>query len=275
MVPRSSRAREQAAKVQQVEEGGRSIGFGIDIGGSGIKGARVDLDTGELASDRIKILTPDRPAPENVVPIIQEILATAAWSGPFGCTFPGVVRHGVLYSAANLGEHWVGMHLEELIHQACGLPVAVLNDADAAGLAEVRYGAAKGRDGVVLLTTLGTGIGTALINDGALVPNTEFGHVQMYGKSAEKYAASSVKERKSLSYKQWAARLQEYYSYLEFLLSPDVIIVGGGISRSSEKFLPLLDLRAEVVPAALRNQAGIVGAAVVAAERFEGGQPVG
>lgn len=256
-----------------MQEHGRSIGFGIDIGGSGIKGARVDLGTGELASDRIKILTPVRPEPDNVIPIIGEILAKAEWSGPFGCTFPGVVRHGVLYTAANLGGHWVGVNLEEVIGEACGLPVAVLNDADAAGLAEVRYGAAQGRDGVVVLTTLGTGIGTALINNGVLVPNTEFGHLQMYGKSAEKYAASSVKERKKLSFQQWAHRLQEYYSYLELLLSPDVIIVGGGISRDSEKFLPLLKLNAELVPAALRNQAGIVGAAVVAAERFEAAAP--
>ena len=249
-------------------EQGSGIGFGIDIGGSGIKGARVDLETGEFVSDRIKILTPKKATSQNVVPIIVEILAQAEWSGPFGCTFPGIVRHGVLHSAANLGEHWVGTNLEELLHEATGSPVAVLNDADAAGLAEARFGAAKGRDGVVILTTLGTGIGTALINDGALVPNTEFGHIQMYGKSAEKYAASSVKERKGLSYPEWAERLQEYYSHLEFLISPDVIIVGGGISRKSDKFLPRISTQAELIPAQLRNTAGIVGAAVVAHERF-------
>jgi polyphosphate glucokinase len=254
-----------------VEEHGRSVSFGIDIGGSGIKGARVDLQTGEFVSERIKILTPKKATVENVVPIIAQILEQAEWTGPFGCTFPGVVRHGVLYTAANLGEHWVGVHLEELLHEATGQQVAVLNDADAAGLAEVRYGAAKGRDGVVILTTLGTGIGTALINDGALVPNTEFGHLQMYGKSAEKYAASSVKDRKRLSYEEWAARLQEYYSYLEFLTSPDVIIVGGGISRKADRFLPLISTQAELIPAELRNTAGIVGAAVVAQERFSGG----
>jgi len=251
-----------------VDEHGRSIGFGIDIGGSGIKGGRVDLDTGNLVGERIKILTPKKPTPKNVVPIVTEILAQAEWSGPFGCTFPGVVRHGVLYSAANLGKVWLGLHLEEELHASTGLEVLVLNDADAAGIAEVRFGAAKGRDGVVILTTLGTGIGTAVINDGQLLPNTEFGHLQLHGDSAEKYAASSVKDREGLSYPEWAARLQEYYSHLEFLTSPDVIIVGGGISRKSERFLPLLSTEAELVPAQLRNTAGIVGAAVMAHERF-------
>lgn len=251
-----------------MDEHGRSIGFGIDIGGSGIKGGRVDLDTGNLVGERIKILTPKKPTPKNVVPIVTEILAQAEWSGPFGCTFPGVVRHGVLYSAANLGKVWLGLHLEEELHASTGLEVLVLNDADAAGIAEVRFGAAKGRDGVVILTTLGTGIGTAVINDGQLLPNTEFGHLQLHGDSAEKYAASSVKDREGLSYPEWAARLQEYYSHLEFLTSPDVIIVGGGISRKSERFLPLLSTEAELVPAQLRNTAGIVGAAVMAHERF-------
>lgn len=252
-----------------MEEHGRSIGFGIDIGGSGIKGARVDLATGELASDRIKILTPTTATSENVVPIINEIVAQAEWSGPFGCTFPGVVRHGVLHSAANLGDHWIGVHLEELLHDSTGLPVAVINDADAAGLAEVRYGAAKDRKGVVILTTLGTGIGSAVINDGVLVPNSEFGHLQRNGTSWEKYAASSVKDRKGLSYPEYAQRLQEYYSYLESITWPDVIIVGGGISRKADKFLPLITTQADLVPAELRNQAGIVGAAIVAHERFE------
>lgn len=254
-----------------MEENGRNIGFGIDIGGSGIKGARVDLDSGEFDGDRIKILTPKQAKPDNVVPIINEILERAQWSGPFGCTFPGVVRHGVLHTAANLGDHWIGVNLESILHDATQHDVAVLNDADAAGLAEVRFGAARGRGGVVVLTTLGTGIGTALINDGQLVPNTEFGHLQRDGKSWEKYAASSVKDKKGLSYPDWAARLQEYYSYLESLLSPDVIIVGGGISRKSDKYLPLLTTQAEIIPAQLRNTAGIVGAAVVADERFKAG----
>lgn len=256
-----------------MEEHGRAIGFGIDIGGSGIKGARVDLTTGELASERIKILTPQPATPEAVVAVIGEIVQQAEWAGPFGCTFPGIVRHGVLHSAANKGKAWIGVHLEELVHDATGHQVAVLNDADAAGLAEARFGAARDRDGVVIMTTLGTGIGSAVFVDGHLLPNSELGHLQMYGKSAEKRAAASVRQRKGLAWEEWAARLQEYYSHLEFLLSPDLIIVGGGVSRKSEKFLPLLDLQAEVIPAQLQNQAGIVGAAVVAAERFEGGLP--
>ena len=250
---------------------GSARAIGIDIGGSGIKGARVDLDTGEFDGDRIKILTPKNATPQNVVPIIGEILDRAAWSGPFGCTFPGVVRHGVLHTAANLGEHWIGVNLESILHEETHHDVAVMNDADAAGMAEVRFGAAQGRNGVVVLTTLGTGIGTALINDGQLVPNTEFGHLQRDGKSWEKYAASSEKDKKGLSYPDWAARLQEYYSYLESLLSPDVIIVGGGISRKSDKFLPLVTTDAEIIPAELRNTAGIVGAAIVADERFRPG----
>jgi polyphosphate glucokinase len=256
-----------------VEEHGRSIGFGIDIGGSGIKGARVDLATGELASERIKILTPQPPTPDRVVPVIREIVEQAEWSGPFGCTFPGVVRHGQLYTAANLGDDWIGVNLEELVQTATAHQVAVLNDADAAGLAEVRFGSPKARDGVVILTTLGTGIGSAVFVDGVLLPNTELGHLQMNGRSAEKRAAASVKERKGLSWQDWAARLQEYYSYLEFLFSPDLIIVGGGVSRKAEKFLPLIKVEAQMIPAQLQNQAGIVGAAVVAAERFEGGLP--
>ncbi len=259
--------------VRAVEERGRNIGFGIDIGGSGIKGARVDLDAGEFDGDRIKILTPKKAKPKNVVPIITEIIEQAQWSGPFGCTFPGVVRHGVLHTAANLGDAWIGVNLEEVLAEATGHDVAVLNDADAAGLAEVRFGAAKGRDGVVVLTTLGTGIGTALINDGALVPNTELGHLQIYGTSAdvEKYAASSVKDKEKLSYEEWAERLQVYYSHLEYLISPDVIVVGGGVSRKAHKFLPLISTDAELIPAELRNAAGIVGAAVMADERFGAG----
>ena len=249
------------------------VGFGVDIGGSGIKGARVDLRTGELVSERFKILTPRPSTPTAVVDVITRLLEQAAWTGPFGCTFPGIVRHGVLHSAANLDKGWLGVDLERLLDESTGLPADVLNDADAAGLAEVRFGAARGRSGVVVLTTLGTGIGTAVFVDGHLVPNTELGHLLLHGDSAEKYAAASAREREGLSWKEWAGRLQEYYSHLEFLLSPDVIIVGGGVSRKSEKFLPLLDVQAEIIPAALQNQAGIVGAAVEAAERFAGGPP--
>ncbi len=253
------------------EHGGSDgIGFGVDIGGSGIKGARADLVAGDLASERHKILTPQPATPEAVVAVITEIVSTAGWTQPFGCTFPGIVRHGVLHSAVNLDKSWLGVNLEHLASEATGLPVAALNDADAAGLAEARFGAAKGRDGVVIVVTLGTGIGTAVLVDGHLLPNSELGHLLLHGDSAERYAAASVRQRKNLSWKEWGGRLQEYFSHLEFLFSPDVFIIGGGVSRKSEKFLPYLDVEAEIIPAQLQNQAGIVGAAVVAAERFGG-----
>jgi polyphosphate glucokinase len=240
------------------------IGFGVDIGGSGTKGARVNLETGELASDRIKFPTPKGYAIDDVVQTVIDVVDKAGWEGPFGCTFPGIVKRGVLYSAANLGPHWLGVDLAGLLTERAGRPVTVLNDADAAGLAEVDFGVAKGRDGVVIVTTLGTGIGTALFLDGKLVPNTELGHLEIDGEDAETRASSAAKEREGLSYKEWAPRLQRYYSYLDFLFSPDLIVVGGGISRKAEKFLPLIDIRADIVAAQLENQAGIAGAAMAA-----------
>jgi polyphosphate glucokinase len=240
-----------------------SIGFGVDIGGSGIKGARVNLTTGELASDRVKIPTPKSYDVDEVVQTVLDVVAQAEWDGPFGCTFPGIVKRGVLHSAANLGPHWVGLDFQSLLAERSGQPVAVLNDADAAGLAEVDFGVAKGQGGVVIVTTLGTGIGSALFLNGTLVPNTELGHLEIDGEEAEKRASSAAKEREGLSYKQWAPRLQRFYSHLDFLFSPDLMVVGGGISRKSAKFLPLIDgLRCPLVPAQLENQAGIAGAAM-------------
>ena len=244
-----------------------SIGFGVDIGGSGIKGARVDLATGELASERVKIPTPRSYTIDDVVQTVLDVVAKAEWEGPFGCTFPGIVKRGVLHSAANLGDHWIGVDLAALLSERSGTHVAVLNDADAAGLAEVDFGAAKGRDGVVIVTTLGTGIGSALFLDGKLVPNTELGHLEIDGFDAESRASAAAREREGLTYKEWAPRLQRFYSVLDFLFSPDLIVVGGGISRKSSKFLPLIQgLRSEIVPAALENQAGIAGAAMAADE---------
>jgi polyphosphate glucokinase len=245
-----------------------TVAFGVDIGGSGIKGARVDVDSGALAQDRFKILTPQPPKVSATIDVVRELVEAAGWSRSFGCTFPGIVQHGRLLSAANLGDAWVGLDLEHELEGQLGVPVAVLNDADAAGLAEMRFGAGKGRDGTVILTTLGTGIGTAIFVDGRLLPNTELGHLEIDGKIAESRASSAVKTRKGLSYEEYAARLQRYYRHLEFLFSPDLIIVGGGISRKHDRFLPLLKLRTEIVPAALENQAGIVGAAMAARERF-------
>ncbi|GAB3739523.1 polyphosphate--glucose phosphotransferase [Nocardiopsis nanhaiensis] len=246
-----------------------TTGLGIDIGGSGIKGAPVDLVSGEFVRDRLKILTPDHSDPAAVAAIVGEIAAhfPEAEGAPFGVTFPGVVQNGVVRTSANLDKSWVGTDARSLFAEAAGRPARVLNDADAAALAENRYGAAKEVDGTVLLTTLGTGIGTALVVDGRLVPNTEFGHLEVDGHDAETRASSGAKERDGLDYHDWAEqRLQRYYRTVEDLVWPDLIVVGGGVSRKSHKFLHHLDIRTPIVPAALQNTAGIVGAALSAAQ---------
>jgi polyphosphate glucokinase len=222
------------------------------------------LATGELASQRVKIPTPKSYDVDEVVQTVLDVVDQSEWEGPFGCTFPGIVKRGVLHSAANLGPQWIGLDFAGLLTKKAKRPVTVLNDADAAGVAEMDFGVAKGRDGVVILTTLGTGIGTALFVDGKLVPNTELGHLEIDGQDAELRTSSAAREREGLSYKEWAPRLQRYYSHLDFLFSPDLIVVGGGVSRKSAKFLPLIDIRAEIVPAQLENQAGIAGAAMAA-----------
>jgi len=243
-----------------------TTGFGVDVGGSGIKGAPVDLRDGSLADERHRIETPPGARPDEVVDVIVRVVRSFGWTEPFGCTFPGIVRHGVIGSAANVDDSWIGVDLATRLSEATGQPVAAVNDADAAGLAESHWGAARDRGGIVLVTTLGTGIGSALLVDGHLVPNTELGHLELDGKPAERRAASSVRERKGLSWEEWAARLQRYYAHLEFLFSPDLFVVGGGVSKKADKFLPLLDLRTEIVPAGLLNEAGIVGAAALAAD---------
>lgn len=241
-------------------------GFGIDIGGTGIKGALVDLDVGALAGERVRIPTPQPATVPAVLDTVIAVVEQAGWVGPVGCTFPGIIRHGVVGSAANVDDSWIGTDLAAELSTRLGHRATVLNDADAAGIAEMRFGAGRDKKGVVLIATLGTGIGTALFVDGTLVPNTEFGHVELDGYDAEKRAAASIKENEGLSYKVWSKRLQRYFSHLELLLSPDLIIVGGGISKKSEKFLPRLELQAPIVPAQLLNQSGIVGAAAVSAE---------
>jgi polyphosphate glucokinase len=241
--------------------------FGIDFGGSGIKGAPVDLATGEFAEERVRIDTPQPAAPDPVAKVFVDLLSRFHDSdGPIGVTVPGVVRNGVVRSAANIDKHWVGEDADKLFTKATGRDVHVVNDADAAGLAEVRYGAAKGRKGLVIMTTLGTGIGSAFLYDGVLVPNSELGHLEIDGHDAESRAASSVKEKHDLSWEEWAGRLTTYYRKLEQLFSPDLFVVGGGISKKSDKFLPLLDIDTEIVPAKLLNAAGIVGAALYATE---------
>jgi polyphosphate glucokinase len=243
------------------------VALGIDVGGSGIKGAPVDLETGELMAERLRIETPQPATPQAVAEVVGEVaqhFAKDLGDGAVGVTVPGVVTSGVVRSAANIDTSWIGTDADRLIGEHVGRSVHVVNDADAAGVAEARFGAARDQRGLVLVTTLGTGIGTALLLDGRLVPNSELGHLEIDGHDAESRAASSVRENEDLSWEEWAARLQRYYSVVEDLLWPSLIVVGGGVSKKSEKFLPLLHLRAPVVPATLRNEAGIVGAALLA-----------
>ena len=244
--------------------------MGIDVGGSGIKGAVVDPATGELLTSRLRVATPSPSTPKAVARAAARLVARAGWEGPLGFTIPGVVRHGVVHTAANIAPSWVGTDAAGLIRDATSLPTVVLNDADAAGLAEMRVGAGRGRQGVVLLLTFGTGIGSALFVDGRLVPNTELGHLVMGGKDAEVRTSALAKTREDLSWAKWARRVDRYLAYVEALFWPDLLIVGGGISRDHHKWVPLLHPRAEIVPARLRNNAGIVGAALLAAHSHRG-----
>lgn len=239
--------------------------LGIDIGGTGIKGAVVDPTRGELVTDRFRIETPQPATPDAVAGVVGQIVQHFDWSGPVGATFPGVVAHGVIGTAANVDDSWIGVDAGARFSEATGCAVTVVNDADAAGLAEMLHGAGKGRADTVLLLTLGTGIGSALFVDGVLVPNTELGHVEVDGHEAEKRAAESVREREELSWHKWAHRLNKVLATLERLVNPQLIIIGGGVSKKSEKFFPHLETRAELVAAHLLNQAGIVGAAMAAA----------
>ncbi|MDV7244980.1 MULTISPECIES: polyphosphate--glucose phosphotransferase [Rhodococcus] len=238
-------------------------GFGVDVGGSGVKGGVVDLETGKLVGDRIKILTPQPSTPEAVADTVAEIVRQASWDGPVGITLPSVVTGGVARSAANIDKKWIGTDARALFSEALGgRSVTVLNDADAAGIAEDALGAGRDAKGVIILLTFGTGIGSAILHNGVLLPNTEFGHMEVDGKEAEHRAASSVKEDKDLSYKEWAVEVSRVLTRFEDLLWPDLFIAGGGISRKHEKWIPHLTNRTTVVPAALLNSAGIVGAAL-------------
>lgn len=238
--------------------------LGIDIGGSGIKGAPVNRRTGTLLDDRQRIETPEPSTPDSVAAVVAQIAEHFGWNGPIGATMPAVVKSGVLLTAANIDEAWIGADAAALFGKATGSPVTVINDADAAGIAEMRFGAGKGRRGVVAMITLGTGIGSAVFNDGVLVPNTELGHLEIRGKDAESRASARVKEEKKESWKKWAKRVDEYLDHLDALLSPDLIVIGGGVSKNADKFFPLLHVRAELVAATLLNDAGIVGAALTA-----------
>jgi polyphosphate glucokinase len=249
-----------------VSESGDGIVMGVDIGGTGIMGAPVDVKTGKLSGERFRVLTPNPATPKAVADVVAEVVGHFEWNGQVGATFPAVVKDGVTLTAANVDKEWVGTDADKVFTDRLGMPVLMLNDADAAGLAEMRFGAGRDRKGVVVILTLGTGIGCGMFNNGALVPNSELGHIEIKGKDAETMAADSVRERKGLSWKDYAKRVQTYIRRLDALVWPDLVIIGGGASKKADKLLPHVDVRPEVVPATLLNEAGIVGAAMAAAE---------
>jgi len=239
--------------------------LGIDIGGSGIKGAPVAVSTGELTAERHRIETPQPSTPDAVADVVARLVDHFGWEGPIGATFPAVVRNGVVLTAANVDKSWIGTDAAKLFGARTGRDVVVMNDADLAGVAEMRFGAGKGVKGEVVMITLGTGIGSALFYEGVLVPNTELGHLELDAQDAEALASGRAREEDDLSWKAWAKRVSAYLHSLEDLLWPDLFIIGGGVSKRAEKFVPHLDIRTPVVPAALLNNAGIVGAALMAA----------
>jgi polyphosphate glucokinase len=241
--------------------------LGIDIGGSGIKGAVVDIETGEFISERHRIPTPEAAKPSDVADTVKQLVEHFSYQGPVGSGFPAVVLHGVTMTAANVDEGWIGLDAEALLREKIGMPFYLANDADVAGLAEVKYGAGKGQKGTILVLTLGTGVGSAIFVDGVLVPNTEFGHLKIRKKDAEHRSSDAARQRKGYSYEKWAEKLNEHISELEALLWPDLIIIGGGVSKNHQEYFPYLKTRAQLVPAQLLNQAGIVGAALYAYER--------
>ena len=243
--------------------------LGIDIGGSGIKGALVDIKKGKMRTERYRIPTPQPSVPEAVAEVVNQIARKFDWKGPIGCTFPSVIKKGIVFSAANVDAAWIGIDCVQLLEARTGSPVVLLNDADAAGLAEMTFGAGKGCGGVVFMLTLGTGIGSALFVDGKLMPNTELGHIYLScskqgAVEGEDYASDRIRQEENLKWKAWAGRVEEYLGLLESLFSPDLFIVGGGVSIKHAKFLPRIKTKAKIVPAKLRNEAGIIGAALAA-----------
>ena len=238
--------------------------LGIDVGGSGIKGAPVDTETGQLLAERLRIKTPKGAEPEPVAKVVAEIAQTFKWTGPIGIGFPAPIKAGVAMMAANISEKWVGVNADDLFTKITGCDCTMINDADAAGLAEMKFGAGRGQPGTVILLTLGTGIGSAIFYQGKLLPNTEFGHMEMKGEDAEWRASDAARQREDLSWKKYAKRLNKYLAAMEKLFWPDLFIIGGGISKESEKYIPLLEVATPVVTAQLLNEAGIVGAALAA-----------
>ena len=236
--------------------------LGIDVGGSGIKGAPVDTETGQLLAERLRIKTPKNGEPEPIAEVVNQIAQSFNWNGPIGIGFPAPIKGGVTMMAANVSEKWVGTNADALFTKVTGCDCTMINDADAAGLAEMTYGAGRGQPGTVIMVTLGTGIGSAIFHRGQLIPNTEFGHLEIEGEDAEFRASDAARQRDDLSWKKYAKRLNKYLKTMEKLFWPNLFIIGGGISKESEKFIPLLTIDTHVVPAQLLNEAGIVGAAL-------------
>ncbi len=236
--------------------------LGIDVGGTGIKGAVVDTKKGVLITDRYRLLTPQPPKPKPMVETVVEIAKHFDWKGPVGCGFPAAVVKGEVKTASNISKNWIGRNIVKMLDESTGCRCIVLNDADAAGIAEMRFGAGKKRDGLTIIVTLGTGIGSAMFMDGRLIPNSELGHIEINGKVAEPWAAAIVRKKKKLSWKDWSQRIDTYLKRLQVYFWPDLFIIGGGVSKRHDEFLPLLTVQCEVLPAKLRNEAGIIGAAL-------------
>jgi polyphosphate glucokinase len=242
--------------------------MGIDVGGSGIKGVPVDIETGELLQDRFRLPTPVKAKPEDVAETVADVVKNFNWNGPVGVGFPGVIRNGVVYTAANIHKSWIETNVEELLSQATGCPVYGINDADAAGIAEMKFGIGKDYPkGVAIMITIGTGLGTALFVDGRLVPNTELGHIEIRGKEAEARASDAARQKKDLTWDEWGNKFNEYLNRMEKLFWPDLFILGGGGSKMWNRFSSCIHVRAKVLPAKLLNQAGIIGAALYAGMR--------
>ncbi|HMB99119.1 MAG TPA: ROK family protein [Balneolaceae bacterium] len=235
--------------------------LGIDVGGSGIKGAIVDTQKGELITERYRISTPKPATPHAVIEVIEKIIKNFEWQGPVGCGFPAAVKNEVVKTASNIDDSWIGVNASAQIEKKTGCPTHLVNDVDAAGFAEMEFGAGKRLFGTIFMANFGTGIGTAVFHNQQLVPNTELGHIPLHGGPAEDYAANSIRKKEELSWKKWGGRVNEYLQLVEELFWPDLIIIGGGVSKKFKKFKPYLNLQAEVVPAVSRNHAGIIGAA--------------
>lgn len=241
--------------------------LGIDVGGSGIKGAVVDPSKGKLITDRYRIPTPKPATPVAIIEIIEAIITHFNWQGPVGCGFPAAVKHEIVKTASNIDNSWIGVNASDRIEKKTGCPTHLVNDVDAAGYAEAEFGAGKNRKGTIFMAAFGTGIGTALFHNQQLVPNTELGHLPMHGMAAEDYAANSIRKKNAMSWEDWGGRVNEYLQLVEALFWPDIVIIGGGVSKSFSEFKPYLHLDTEVVPAKSRNHAGIIGAALAASAK--------